>query len=89
MKTTEQQSQKSVESFGWQWVSKTVKDSKKNFYRRLFRDVGIYSNYFDNKKLGILVLVEEGVWAINELSNPKKFILSNYLNYQLLIENLS
>ena len=89
MKTTEQQSQKSVESFGWQWVSKTVKDSKKNFYRRLFRDVGIYSNYFDNKEVGYFGSGGgRHVWAINELSNPKKFILSNYLNYQLLIRKL-
>ncbi len=29
METSEQQSQKSVDSFGWQWVSKTVKDSRK------------------------------------------------------------
>ena len=29
MKKNEQQSQKSVESFGWQWVSRTVKDPKK------------------------------------------------------------
>ena len=36
MKTTEQQSQKSVESFGWQWVSKTVKDSKKKFLQEAF-----------------------------------------------------
>ena len=31
MKTSDQQSQKSVESFEWQWISKTVKDSRKNF----------------------------------------------------------
>ena len=69
------QSQKSVESFGWQWVDKTVKDSRKNFYRRLFRDLGIFSNYFDNKVVGYFGSGGgRHIWAINELSNPKKII---------------
>ena len=73
MKTSDQQSQKSVESFGWQWVSKTVKDTRKNFYRRLFRDVGIFSNYFDDKIVGYFGSGGgRHVWAINELSKPKK-----------------
>ena len=35
-------------AMGW----KKVKDSRNNFYRRLFRDIGIYTNYFDNKVVG-------------------------------------
>ena len=46
---------------------------KKNFYRRLFRDVGIYSNYFDNKIVGYFGSGGgRHVWAIDQLSNPKK-----------------
>ena len=75
MKITEEQSQKSVESFEWQWISKTVKDSRRNFYRRLFRDIGIFSNYFDNKVVGYFGSGGgRHVWAIKELSNPQKII---------------
>ena len=70
-----EQSQKSVESFEWQWVSKKVKDSRKNFFRRLFRDLGFFSSYFDNKVVGYFGSGGgRHVWAINELSNPKKII---------------
>ena len=47
MKNYKKQTQKSVSSFEWQWVEKKVRDSRKNFYRRLFRDIGIYTSYFD------------------------------------------
>ena len=75
MKSYKQQTQKSVSSFEWQWVEKKVKDSRKNFYRRLFRDIGIYTSYFDNKVVGYFGSGGgRHVWAINELSNPKKII---------------
>ena len=48
MNIGKKQTQDSVESFEWQWIKKKVRDSRKNFYRRLFRDVGIFANYFDN-----------------------------------------
>ena len=35
MKSYKKQTQKSVSSFEWQWVEKKVRDSRKNFYRRL------------------------------------------------------
>jgi len=39
----------------------------------LFRDVGIYSNYFDNKIVGYFGSGGgRHVWAIDQLSNPKK-----------------
>ena len=69
------QTQNSVQSFEWQWVKRTVRDSRKNFYRRLFRDVGIYRSYFDNKVVGYFGSGGgRHVWAINELSNPQKII---------------
>ena len=75
MKIDKEQTQNSVESFEWQWVKRKVKDSKKNFYRRLFRDIGIYSNYFDGKVIGYFGSGGgRHIWAINELSNPKKII---------------
>mgnify|MGYP001220396138 FL=1 len=75
MNIGKKQTQDSVESFEWQWIKKKVRDSRKNFYRRLFRDVGIFANYFDNKVVGYFGSGGgRHVWAINELSNPKKII---------------
>ena len=43
------QTQKSVESFDWQWTERTVFDSTRTFHRRLFKDCGIWLDYLDGK----------------------------------------
>jgi ubiquinone/menaquinone biosynthesis C-methylase UbiE len=69
------QSQKSVESFDWQWTKKTVVDSTRTFHRRLYKDCGIWFDYLDGK---VVADVCSGngrhVWAINRLTKPKKII---------------
>lgn len=69
------QSQKSVESFGWQWSERVVVDTTKTFYRRLFFDVKIWSDHLDGK---VVADVGSGngrhVWAISQLSKAKEII---------------
>ena len=69
------QTQKSVESFGWQWTKKTVVDSTRTFHRRLFKDCNVWFDYLDGK---VVAYVCSGngrhVWAINRLAKPKKII---------------
>lgn len=69
------QSQKSVESFGWQWTEQTVIDSLRTFHRRLFKDCGIWFDYLDGK---IVADVCSGngrhVWALSQLAKPQKLI---------------
>lgn len=69
------QSQKSVESFGWQWTEQTVIDSLRTFHRRLFADCGIWFDHLEGK---IVADVCSGngrhVWALSKLSNPRKLI---------------
>jgi hypothetical protein len=43
------QKQQSVASFGWQWTQQQAIDSSRTFYRRLFKDMGIWSDHFDGK----------------------------------------
>ena len=53
----------------------------------MFRDVGIYSNYFDNKIVGYFGSGGgRHVWAIDQISNPKKIysveLAKGSINYQ-------
>ncbi|HED13235.1 MAG TPA: class I SAM-dependent methyltransferase [Gammaproteobacteria bacterium] len=69
------QTQKSVDSFSWQWTRQSVIDSPKTFYRRLFKECGIFHDYLDGK---VVADVCSGngrhVWAINNLSKNVKII---------------
>jgi 2-polyprenyl-3-methyl-5-hydroxy-6-metoxy-1,4-benzoquinol methylase len=69
------QTQNSVESFGWQWTEQTVYDSTRTFHRRLFKDIGIWFDYLDEK---IVADICSGngrhVWALNKLTQAKKII---------------
>lgn len=69
------QSQKSVESFDWQWTEQTVVDSTRTFHRRLFKDCGIWFDHLSGK---VVADVCSGngrhVWALGELAKPSKLI---------------
>lgn len=69
------QSQKSVESFGWQWSEQVVVDTTRTFYRRLFSDMKIWSDYLDGK---VIADVGSGngrhVWALSRLTKAKEII---------------
>jgi ubiquinone/menaquinone biosynthesis C-methylase UbiE len=81
------QSQKSVDSFGWQWTRQLVIDSTRTFHRRLFKDMGIWTDHFDGK---VVADVCSGggrhIWAIRKLANPRKLIsvelAKDAVNYQ-------
>ncbi|MDH5444519.1 MAG: class I SAM-dependent methyltransferase [Gammaproteobacteria bacterium] len=69
------QTQRTVESFGWQWTKQTVVDSKKTFHRRLFKDCGIWCDYLNGKVIADICSGNgRHVWALNELANAKKII---------------
>lgn len=69
------QSQKSVDSFGWQWTEQTVIDSLRTFHRRLFSDCGIWTDYLDGKVVADICSGNgRHVWALSKLSNPSKLI---------------
>jgi hypothetical protein len=82
------QSQKSVGSFGWQWTQQQVIDSTRTFHRRLFKDCGIWTDYFYGK---VVANVCSGggrhVWAIRKLAKPQKLIsvelAQDAVNHQL------
>lgn len=69
------QSQKSVESFAFQWTERTVQDSETTFYRRLFHDMKIWHDHLDGKTVAY---VGSGngrhVWALCQLSHAAKII---------------
>ncbi len=69
------QSQKSVESFGWQWSEKVVVDSTRTFYRRLFSDIKIWADHHDGK---VIADVGSGngrhVWALASLTKARSII---------------
>lgn len=69
------QSQKSVESFGWQWSEQVVVDTTRTFYRRLFSDMKIWSDYLDGK---VIADVGSGngrhVWALSRLTKAEQII---------------
>jgi SAM-dependent methyltransferase len=81
------QTQQSVDSFGWQWTQQQVIDSTRTFHRRLFKDMGIWTDYFDGK---VVADVCSGggrhIWAIRQLASPKKLIsvelAQDAVNYQ-------
>jgi len=75
MGVIKQQSQNSVDSFGWQWTKQTVIDSTRTFHRRLFHDMGIWFDHHDGK---VIADVCSGngrhVWALTRLSRAKRII---------------
>ena len=82
------QSQKSVESFGWQWTEKTVYHTIQTFHRNLYKDSCIWVDHLDGK---VVADVCSGngryVWGIDQLSKPKKIIsvelAESAANYQV------
>lgn len=69
------QSQKSVESFGWQWTQQSVIDSTRTFHRRLFKDCGIWFDYLDGKVVADICSGNgRHVWALNRLTKANKII---------------
>jgi len=75
MNQTDPQSQESVESFGWEWTERTVTDSMRTAYHRLFRDMGLWHDHHDGK---VVADVCSGngrhVWALSRLTKAKKII---------------
>lgn len=69
------QSQKSVDSFAFQWTERTVQDSEGTFYRRLFHDMKIWHDHLNGKTVAY---VGSGngrhVWALCQLSSAVKII---------------
>lgn len=69
------QSQKSVESFGWQWTKQTVIDSTRTFHRRLFKDCGIWFDHHDGK---VVADVCSGngrhVWALANMTKAARIV---------------
>ena len=65
----------SVESFGWEWTERTVTDSTRTAYHRLFRDMGLWHDHHDGK---VVADVCSGngrhVWALSRLTKAKKII---------------
>lgn len=69
------QTQNSVDSFGWQWTEQTVYDSTRTFHRRLFKDIGLWSDYLDEKVVADICSGNgRHVWALNKLTQAKKII---------------
>jgi ubiquinone/menaquinone biosynthesis C-methylase UbiE len=75
MNQTDPQSQDSVESFGWEWTERTVTDSTRTAYHRLFKNMGLWHDHHDGK---VLADVCSGngrhVWALSRLTKAKKII---------------
>jgi ubiquinone/menaquinone biosynthesis C-methylase UbiE len=69
------QSQKSVESFGWQWTKQAVFDSTRTLHKRLFKRWGIWFDHLDGK---VVAEVCSGngrhSWGLNRLTKAKKII---------------
>ena len=69
----EAQAQDSVESFAWQWTQRTVRDSLRNFHRRLFLDLGITADHFLGKTVAYFGSGNgRHPWAVSQLSRPAK-----------------
>ncbi|WP_301101368.1 class I SAM-dependent methyltransferase [Propionivibrio sp.] len=75
MLSTPAQSQKSVESFSWQWTKQTVIDSTRTFHRRLFTDCGLWFDHHDDK---VIADVCSGngrhVWALANMTKAVRII---------------
>ena len=75
MNQTDPQSQESVESFGWEWTERTVTDSTRTAFHRLFKDLGLWHDCHDGK---VVAAVCSGngkhIWALSRLTKAKKII---------------
>lgn len=69
------QSQKSVESFGWQWSQQTMFETTRMFYRRLFSDMKIWIDHHDGK---VIADVGSGTghhtWALAQLTKAREIV---------------
>jgi 2-polyprenyl-3-methyl-5-hydroxy-6-metoxy-1,4-benzoquinol methylase len=71
----EDQGQDSVESFAWQWTQRTVRDSLRNFHRRLFLDLAITADRFRGKTVAYFGSGNgRHPWAISQLSEPARIV---------------
>lgn len=70
-----EQAPDTVDSFGWQWTQQTVRDSLRNFHRRLFLDFCIFSDHHDGKTIAYFGGGNgRHPWALGKIANPKKII---------------
>jgi len=69
------QSQKSVESFGWQQTQQTLVDSTRISFNRLFKRWGIWPDHLNGKVVADICSGSgRNVWGLNQLTKPKKII---------------
>lgn len=67
------QTQDSVDSFGWQWTEQSVIDSTRTFHRRLFKDIGIWFDHHDGKRIADICSGNgRHVWALSKLTQAEK-----------------